>query len=85
MKIEINIELLSLIDRRALTLNQLPRKKKKKLKKELARLIINITNKEANSLFHNHIQESYKDLISELQSIESQISSIPGDHSAINH
>lgn len=85
MKITLDIELLSLIDRRALTLNQLPRKKKKKLKKELARLVIQLANKESNQLFHNHIQESYNDLISELQAIESQISSIPGDHSAINH
>lgn len=85
MKIEIDLELLQLIDRRALTINQLPRKKKKRLKKELASLIINIANKEANQLFHNHIQDTYKDLIEELQAIESQISSIPGDHSVSNH
>ena len=85
MKIEIDLELLQLIDRRALTINQLPRKKKKRLKKELASLIINIANKEANQLFHNHIQDTYKDLIEELQAIEAQISSIPGDHSVSNH
>ena len=65
MKIEIDLELLSLIDRRALTLNQLPRKKKKSLKKELASLVIQLANKEANQLFHNHIQDTYKDLIEE--------------------
>ena len=85
MKITLDIELLSLLDRRALTINNLPRKKKKRLKKELASLIINIANKEANKIFHNHIQDTYKDLIEELQAIEAQISSIPGDHSAINH
>jgi chemotaxis response regulator CheB len=85
MKIEIDLELLSLIDRRVITLSQLPRKKKKRLKKELASIVIQLANKEANQLFHNHIQDTYKDLIEELQAIEAQISSIPGDHSAINH
>jgi hypothetical protein len=74
MKIILDIELLSLLDRRAITLNLLPRKKKKRLKKELSNLLSQLLYK-----------ESYKDLISELQAIESQISSIPGDHSTINH
>jgi hypothetical protein len=81
MKIEIDLELLSLIDRRALTINNLPRKKKKKLKKELALIVINIANKEANQIFHNHIQESYKDLIRELENVQSQLSSIHENHS----
>jgi hypothetical protein len=81
MKIEIDLELLSLIDRRALTINNLPRKKKKRLKKELALIVINIANKEANQIFHNRIQESYKDLIRELENVQSQITSIHEDHS----
>jgi hypothetical protein len=84
MKIEIDLELLSIIDRRALTLNQLPRKKKKRLKKELAILVINIANKEANSLFHNHIQESYNSLLKEIEVVQSQLTSIHEDHSATN-
>ena len=51
MKIILDIELLQLLDRRALTLNLLPRKKKKKLKKELVNLLIRLLHK-----------ESYKDL-----------------------
>jgi len=85
MKIILDIEHLQLLDRRALTLNLLPRKKKKRLKKELSNLLIQLLHKESNKIFLNSSQESYKDLISELQAIESQISSIPGDHSAINH
>ena len=51
MKITLDIELLSLLDRRVLIINNLPRKKKKRLKKELSILLIRLLHK-----------ESYKDL-----------------------
>ena len=63
MKIEIDLELLQLIDRRALTINNLPRKKKKRLKKELSILLIRLLHKESNRILNNQSQESYKDLI----------------------
>ncbi len=74
MNITIEIELLALLDRRALIINNLPRKKKKRLKKELSTLLISLLHK-----------ESYKVLIDDLCSVEEPISSIPRDHSAINH
>ena len=85
MKIILDIEILQLLDRRAITLNLLPRKKKKRLKKELSNLLIQLLHKESNKILNNSSQESYKDLIEDLRAIEETISSIPGDHSAINH
>ena len=51
LKITLDIELLSLLDSRVLIINNLPRKKKKRLKKELVNLLIRLLHK-----------ESYKDL-----------------------
>ena len=83
MKIELDIELLALLDRRALIINNLPRKKKKRLKKELSTLLISLLNKESNKIINS--QESYKVLIDDLCAVEETISSIPRDHSVINH
>jgi len=83
MKIELDIELLAILDRRALIIYQLPRKKKKRLKKELSTLLISLLHKESNKIIN--LQESYKILIDDLRDVEDSISSIPGDHSAINH
>ncbi len=81
MNIKIDLELLSIIDRRALTLNHLPRKKKKKLKKELAHLLLYIAHEEANKILFNRVQDAYKDLIKELEDVEAQLSSIHENHS----
>ena len=73
MNITLDIELLALLDRRSLIINNLPRKKKKRLKKELSTLLIRLLYKESNKIFDD------------ILSVEEPISSIPRDHSAINH
>jgi len=83
MNITLDIELLALLDRRAIIINNLPRKKKKRLKKELSTLLIRLLYKESNKIINS--QESYKVLIDDLCAVEEPISSIPRDHSAINH
>jgi hypothetical protein len=81
MKIRINLEHLHLLDERFLLISKLPRKKKKKLKKELAHLLLYIAHQEANRLFFNRVQDAYKDLIKELEDVDSQLSSIHENHS----
>jgi hypothetical protein len=73
MNITLDIELLSILDRRALIINNLPRKKKKRLKKELSTLLIRLLYKESNKIFDD------------LSAVEEPISSIPRDHSVTNH